>query len=330
MSDFKIAVIIPCFRVRAHILNVISAIGPEVRAIYVVDDQCPEQTGNHVEKNANDPRLTVLRNDKNVGVGGAVVRGYEAAIADGFDVLVKLDGDGQMNPALISELVKPILLGEADYAKGNRFFNLDGLGAMPPVRIIGNAMLSLLAKLSTGYWDIFDPTNGFTAIHTSVAHQLPFEKISRRYFFESDMLFRLNLLRAVVVDIPMDACYGDETSNLKITRVVGEFLVKHLRNLTKRIFYNYFLRDMSLASIELLLGLLLLVMGATFGIWSWATSVHQGIFTPAGTVMLAALPILIGLQLILAFLAYDIAAVPRSAIHKRLSGLRPKIQTHMS
>lgn len=318
----KIAVIIPCFRVRAHILDVLASIGPEVQGIYVVDDSCPEQTADFVEMNSNDPRITVLRNTTNLGVGGAVMKGYEAAITDGYDVMVKIDGDGQMDPALILELVAPIAAGEADYTKGNRFFNLDGLGSMPPVRIFGNAILSFLTKLSSGYWDLFDPTNGYTALHAKVARQLPFEKISSRYFFESDMLFRLSLVRAVVVDIPMDACYGTEKSGLKVNRVVGEFLTKHFRNFTKRVFYNYFLRDMSLASIELLLGMTLLLVGVAFGIWSWTASAHEGVFTSAGTVMLAALPVLVGLQLILAFLAYDISSVPRSPIHKRLSSLR--------
>jgi dolichol-phosphate mannosyltransferase len=146
---------------------------------------------------------------------------------------------------------------------------------------------------------------------------LPFEKSSRRYFFETDMLFRLNTLRAVVVDVPMDAQYGDEVSNLKISKIVGEFLFKHVRNFSKRIFYNYYLRDMSLASIELPMGLFLLISGCGFGAYHWVNSLQAGIVTPAGTVMLAALPILMGIQLILAFLGYDIANVPRRPFHKR-------------
>ena len=173
-----------------------------------------------------------------------------------------------------------------------------------------------MTKLSSGYWDLFDPTNGYTAIHADVARHLPFEKISRRYFFETDMLFRLNTLRAVVVDVPMDAKYGDEVSNLKISKIVGEFLFKHVRNFSKRIFYNYYLRDMSLASIELPLGLVLLISGGSFGVYHWINSIQEGVTTPAGTVMLAALPILMGTQLILAFLGYDIANVPRRPFHK--------------
>ncbi|MFZ2313141.1 MAG: glycosyltransferase family 2 protein [Methylobacter sp.] len=312
----KIVVVIPCYRVTNHVLDVIARVGPEVSTIFVVDDCCPDGSGDLITKNCTDSRVVVLRNPQNLGVGGAVLAGYRAAIEAGVDVIVKIDGDGQMDPSLIPAFVGPIIAGEADYTKGNRFFDLEELRAMPKMRLFGNAVLSFMTKLSSGYWDLFDPTNGYTAIHIDVARHLPFEKISCRYFFETDMLFRLNTLRAVVVDVSMAAKYGDEVSNLKISKIVGEFLVKHVRNFSKRIFYNYYLRDMSLASIELPLGLVLLISGGSFGVYHWINSIKEGVTTPAGTVMLAALPILMGTQLILAFLGYDIANVPRRPFHK--------------
>ncbi|MES2901287.1 MAG: glycosyltransferase family 2 protein [Pseudomonadota bacterium] len=311
-----IAVVIPSFRVTRHILGVIAGIGPEVQHIYVVDDACPEASGDHVAAHCQDPRVVVLRHDKNQGVGAAVMTGYRAAIAAGAAVIVKVDGDGQMDGRLIPDFIAPILAGEADYTKGNRFFDLEQLRCMPPMRLFGNAVLSLLNKVSSGYWDVFDPTNGYTAVHADAARHLPFGKISRRYFFETDMLFRLNTLGAVVVDIPMDAVYGDETSNLKISRIATEFLAKHVRNFFKRVFYNYYLRNMSVASLELPLGVGLFAFGLIYGIKHWIESAHTGLSTPAGTVMLAGLPVLMGAQLVLAFLAYDIASVPRRPIHK--------------
>jgi glycosyltransferase involved in cell wall biosynthesis len=313
----SIAVVIPCYKVRPHILGVLSRMGPEVTRVYVVDDACPVQSGRLVEEECKDPRVQVIRNPVNLGVGGAVLNGYRHAIKDGADVIVKVDGDGQMDPALIPDFVAPILAGEADYAKGNRFFDMEALGSMPRVRLVGNALLSLLTKLSGGYWDLFDPTNGYTAIHANVARLLPFDKISNRYFFETDMLFRLNTLRAVVVDVPMEAKYGDEVSSLSISRIVGEFLFKHVRNFAKRIFYNYYLRDLSLASIELPLGLLLLTGGTAFGAYRWSVAISAGVPSSAGTVMLAALPIMMGIQFLLAFIGYDIASVPRRPIHRR-------------
>jgi len=321
VEDYHIAVVIPSYKVTRHILDVLQGIGPEVQRIYVVDDACPDGSGDFVATHCTDSRVVVLRNAENQGVGGAVMTGYRAAIEDGADVIVKVDGDGQMDPGLILNFVDPILAGEADYTKGNRFFDLEEIRAMPGLRLFGNAVLSFMTKFSSGYWDLFDPTNGYTAIHADVARHLPFKKISSRYFFETDMLFRLNILRAVVVDVPMDAKYSDEVSNLKISKIMGEFLVKHIRNFMKRIFYNYYLRDLSLASIELPLGLALLMSGTSFGLYHWLASAREDATTPAGTVMLAALPILMGVQLILAFLGYDIASVPRRPRHQRLRKL---------
>ena len=307
----RVAVVIPAYRVTRHVLGVIEAIGPEVQGVFVVDDACPDGSGDLVQRTCRDPRVKVLRHSQNQGVGGAVMTGYRAALGAGFDIFVKVDGDGQMDPALIGRFVAPLEAGVADYAKGNRFFDLEEIGQMPALRLVGNAALSFMAKFSTGYWDLFDPTNGYTAIHRAAAARLNFDKISRRYFFETDILFRLNTLRAVVVDVPMDARYGDETSHLRISRILGEFAFKHARNTLKRIFYNYYLRDLSLASLQLPIGLGLMGFGAVFGALRWLESVATGQVATAGTVMLSGLPLLVGLQLLLSFVGHDVAHVPR-------------------
>lgn len=319
-----IAVVIPCFRVRNSILDVLAGIGPECQAIYVVDDACPQYTGDLVEAESHDPRVRVLRNLHNEGVGGATIAGYRAALRDGAEILVKLDGDGQMDPALIPRLVALIQQGEADYVKGNRFFELDGLQSMPTIRLIGNSLLSFANKISTGYWNVFDPTNGFTALHAGVARQLPLDKLSKRFFFESDMLFRLGTLRAVVTDVPMPARYANESSNLHVRSVIFEFAGKHASNALKRLFYNYYLRDFSIASVEIVLGTASLVWGTWFGMTRWLTGISQNVPATSGTVMVAALPVLLGVQLILAFLNFDIQNVPRDVLHKRLLPPHPK------
>lgn len=319
-----IAVVIPCYRVTRHIGDVIAAIGPEVDRIYCVDDCCPDGSGDFIAGSVDDPRVTVLRNTVNLGVGGAVMHGYRRAIEDGATVIVKVDGDGQMDPKLIMSFALPILEGEADYTKGNRFFDLGKIRDMPLIRRLGNLGLSFMAKASTGYWDVFDPTNGYTAVHASVAARLPLDSISTRYFFETDILFRLNTLRAVVLDIPMDARYGDEVSNLKISRIFGEFLAKHIRNAFKRILYNYFLRDMPIASLELTASLLLLGFGVLHGGLHWWHSAQVGMSTPIGTIMIATVCIVAGLQFLLAFLAYDTSNIPKRPIHLRLSGRKAK------
>lgn len=317
VPSLNVAVVIPCYKVKNHVLDVIAGIGQECSKIYAVDDCCPDGSGDFIRQNCQDPRVTVLANPDNRGVGGAVMHGYQVALTDGMDIVVKIDGDGQMDPALLSAFITPIIDGEADYTKGNRFFDLEAIQAMPKIRLYGNSLLSLMTKLSTGYWDLFDPTNGYTAIHRSVLQRLPLHKISERYFFESDMLFRLNICKAVVVDIPMSARYADEISNLRISSIVREFFVKHLRNFGKRIFYNYYLRDMSLASIELPLGILMMLFGILFGSVHWLESNRTGITASTGTVMLSTLPLLMGLQFVLSFLAYDIASTPRRVISRR-------------
>lgn len=315
----QVAVIIPCYRVKSHVLDVIKRIGPEVSSIYVVDDACPEKTGAHVLAHCTDPRVQLIQHEHNRGVGGATITGYEQALQHGADILVKIDGDGQMDPSLIPRFIRPIVRGQADYTKGNRFYDLTQLSQMPNMRLLGNAGLSFMAKLSTGYWNLFDINNGFTALHAKAARCLTLDKISQRFFFESDILFRLGTIRAVVVDIPMDARYADESSNLSISKVIGEFLISHLRNFSKRVFYNYFLRDMTVASLELLLGLGMLCFGIVYGAINWSSAVANGVATPLGTIMLAALPTMLGLQFLLAFVAYDVSSVPRRPIHPDLA-----------
>lgn len=314
MMKKRVAVVVPSYRVAHKVLGVINAIGPEVARIFVVDDCCPEGSGQLVVAHCHDPRVRVIFHEQNRGVGGATMTGFRAALEEGMEIAVKLDGDGQMDPALIPALIRPLLNGQADYCKGNRFFNPDGLVAMPKLRLIGNAVLSFLSKLSSGYWNVFDPTNGFVAIDARVLALLPLDKIDCRYFFESDMLFRLSTFRAKIVDMPMDALYADERSSLKVVKIIPEFLYKHLNRLVKRFVYNYLIRDFNIASLGLIGGLPLLGFGVAFGLSEWAESARTGIPVSSGTVMLAALPIIVGLQFLVLFLNYDINNVPQRPI----------------
>ena len=317
-QPWRVAAVIPCYRVRGQILDVIGGIGPECAAIYVVDDGCPEGSGKLVEEQCRDARVRVIFHGANRGVGAAVTTGYKAALAERANLIVKIDGDGQMDPAEMPRLIAPILQGEADYTKGNRFYSLARIHRMPRVRIVGNAGLSFVTKFSTGYWDIFDPTNGYTAIHGTVAELLPLERVARGYFFESDMLYHLGLVGAVVRDVPIDARYGDEHSSMQLQKVIVPFTLRHGANTVRRIFYNYFLRDFSAASVELLLGAALLAFGTIFGAVQWIEWQARGVGAYSGTVMLAALPVILGVQLLLAFLSFDVARVPRKPLHPQL------------
>lgn len=311
-----IAAVVPSFRVTDRILDVLAAIGPECSQIWVVDDCCPDGSGRLVAERATDPRVRVIFNERNEGVGGAVIAGYRAALAEGADIIVKIDGDGQMDPRLVPALIAPLLRGEADYAKGNRFYSVHNVRTMPRARLLGNAVLSLVTKLSSGYWSVFDPTNGFTAVHAAAVERINLAEVSKRYFFESDMLVKLGGVRAAVIDVPMAAVYRGERSSLRIRSVVPEFLYRHARAFLARILYLYFLRDFSVASLELVWGLLLTAFGVIFGVWHWVVSLQSGITASAGTVLLAALPVLLGVQLLLNFLGYDIANEPRIPLQR--------------
>ena len=312
----RIAVVVPCYRVADQVLAVLAAMPPIVSKIYCIDDACPQGSGDHITAHCHDPRLVVIRHTHNGGVGAATITGYRAALADDMQLVVKIDGDGQMDPALIPRFVRLLTAGEADYCKGNRFHRLGSVGGMPPARLFGNAVLSFLTKLSSGYWQIFDPNNGYTAIHSAALRLLPLDDIDQGYFFESDMLCRLNIARAVVRDIPMDAVYGNETSSLRIHRVITHFAVKHLRNFTRRILYSYYLRDFNLASIEAPLGLAALLFGLMFGGVHWLQAFRGAPYASAGTVMVAALPIIVGVQMLLSAINYDVLNVPTTPLQK--------------
>ncbi len=314
-NDVKIAVVTPCYREKDHVLEVLAAIGPEVSSIFVIDDACPDATGDFVRANNKDPRVTVIRHEKNLGVGGATLTGYKAALEAGADIIVKIDGDGQMDPSLVNHLIQPILMHEADYTKGNRLHRRSAAKGMPFVRLLGNMGLTLLSKLSSGYWDVMDPTNGFTAIHRDAAKELPLEEIAHNFFFESDLLFHLSGIDAVVRDVPMRAKYGGETSHLIVHQVFGLFLCGHIKNAWRRIIHTYFVRDFGFASLNLILGMLLVPIGCLYGGYRWWKSIATGVPATAGTAILSALLIIVGVQLLLAFFAHDTRRVPTQPIH---------------
>lgn len=315
------AVILPCFRVKAKILPLLASIGPEAQFIIVVDDACPEKSGEWVKANSKDPRVHVFFQGKNSGVGGATLRGFVEAYKLGAKILVKLDGDGQMDPRLIPALVQPILQRRADFVKGNRFFTTQVLGSMPWVRLLGNAGISLLAKLTSGYWQVMDPTNGLFAIHASLLPFLEIQKIEKRYFFENDLLFRLGLLRAALLEVPMHSRYGDEKSSLSVTHSLVSFPGKFIVRLFKRILYRYLIRDFNVGSCFLIGGTLLAFFGALFGLYHWELSIQTGTPASSGTVMLAALPTLVGLQMLFFFFIYDVLNIPKEPLHPHLEQL---------
>lgn len=308
-QGLRVAVVVPCHNEGPRVGRVLDAMPEVVDHVVAVDDASTDDTA-AVLRDHPDPRVTVVRLAENRGVGGAVVAGYRKALELGADVCVKVDGDGQMAPSQIPRLVAPLARGRAEYAKGNRFLQPEGLGLMPKVRLLGNGVLSFLTKLVSGYWSIFDPTNGFTAVRTDVLRRLDLSRLHAGWFFETSMLVELSLLDARVEDVEMPARYGDEESSLRILPVLVRFPPLLLGGLLRRFFWRYMIRDFNAVTVCVLAGIPSLGFGVVFGGYHWWRSLETGVPATAGTTLLAALPVLLGFQCLLTALVLDILDEP--------------------
>jgi dolichol-phosphate mannosyltransferase len=315
----NVAIIIPCYRVERHIADVISSIPMRYRTIICVDDASPDATAAAIQR-LGDARVVLLQHARNRGVGGAMKTGYAEGLRRGAEVCVKMDGDGQMSADDLDGLVEPLLCGEAQYAKGNRFVDLRELRSMPARRLFGNAVLSFVSKFASGYWNMLDVTNGFTAVHAELLRRIDFHRISERYFFESSMLIELNILGAAISDVEMPARYGREDSSMRLWRVMTTFPPLLIRGLLYRFYWRYVIEDFGVVSVCVLLGIPFVVFGVVFGAVHWVESIRTQHPATAGTVFVAALPIILGVQLLLAALLLDVLS---SRVRKRRRMRRP-------
>lgn len=314
-STNGIVTVIPAYRVQDTITTVLKDLPAYIKHIIVVDDASPDSSVKLVAAAAQqDPRIILIRHEKNQGVGGAMISGFHKALELGAKIVVKLDGDGQMDSAHIPALVTPLILGKADFTKGNRFRDFVSLRNMPMVRRVGNLGLSFLTKAATGYWNIFDPTNGFFAIRTEVLKQLPLEAIDKRYFFETSLLANLYLVNAFVMDVPMPARYGNETSHLSIRRSLLEFPLKLFSTLIRRILLKYYIYDFSIISLYIVTSIPLLLFGFIFGAIKWIDYASRNIPAPTGTVMLPTLCVILGIQIMLSAIEIDMKSTPSQPI----------------
>ncbi|HEX2978799.1 MAG TPA: glycosyltransferase family 2 protein [Anaerolineaceae bacterium] len=318
--DECVCVVIPMYRVAPYIQNVITSLPTWIWRIVAVDDASPDDSAAQVLA-LNDPRLVLVRNSTNQGVGGAMLTGMNQAVELGATVIVKVDGDGQMPVEYLDRLVQPILQGQADYVKGNRFYHTSEITRMPFVRRLGNISLSFLTKMASGYWNVFDPTNGYISIDAESYKTIDQEHIHRRYFFESSMLMELNLSRAVVCEVTMPARYAGEASSLSIPHVLTEFPPHLIKALFRRLWLQYFVLDFSVGSLFIVAGSLLTLFGLVWGAAWWRQSILTGRTASTGTVMLAVLPFILGFQMLLQSIVFDVQNVPRRVI-SRLAGRR--------
>ena len=304
MNKYRLAVVIPAFRAAESLGPVLAAMPSYVDHVIVVDDCSPDDLKGAVEA-AGDERIIYLRHERNKGVGGAVVSGYAKALEIGADLVAKVDADGQMDPAYLGRLALLALKWDCDYVKANRFGRISHLEGMPRARLLGNICLGFLTKAVSGYWNVFDPQNGYTLITGRMLKRLELDRIDESYFFENSMLIHLNVLRARVGELYLPARYGGEKSSMKLIRILTTFPLKLARGFAFRVFQKYILRSTSPVFIYLLFGILGLGWGTFFGAFIWIRSYLSGQVATTGQALLAVLPFLLGWTAVLQAVSLD-------------------------
>lgn len=304
-NNLTIAVAIPCYKVEQHIEGVVASLPGFVDRVLLVDDGSPDATGAIVDRlAATHSHVAALHHDTNCGVGGAMKSAFAAAMQTEVDVVVKLDGDGQMDPAYIAPLIDA--LEGAEFSKGNRLFDRNQLRRMPALRRMGNMGIGFMVKAASGYWNVSDPVNGFFAIRTSTLRKMEFRRLADRFFFESSLLIELYYTGASISEVPMPAIYGSEKSNLSIGKTLIGFPPRLVKAWLRRLRLCYFVFDFNICSLYLIVGLPLFLFGLVFGLCQWIHYASISSPSPTGTIMVAVLTFILGFQLLLAAAQYDI------------------------
>ncbi|MFF2274912.1 glycosyltransferase family 2 protein [Agromyces sp. NPDC058126] len=303
-----VAAVVPAYKEERMISRVIDTMPAYVDHIVIVDDCSPDGTSD-VVRASTDPRVTLIRHEVNQGVGGAIITAHRKAMALGADVNVVMAGDAQMDPAYLPGLLDRVTEDGYGFAKANRFYSPESFKGMPAHRVFGNIALSFLTKMASGYWNLFDPQNGYTAIRTEVLERVPLDRVATRYSFENDLLIHLNILQVPAVDVPIPAIYGDEVSSIRLSKVVPELIGRLWSGFWSRVWYRYVLWSFSPIALLGFLGLLLFVFGVGVSVWM-VFQIAASVVATAATVMLAALPLMIGTQLLVSALQLDIQATP--------------------
>ena len=315
-----ISAVVPAYKEELMIATVIETMPAFVDHIVIVDDCSPDATSD-VVRASTDPRVHLIRHEVNQGVGGAIITGHKTAIALGSEINVIMAGDAQMDPAYLPALLDKVTDEGYGFAKANRFFAPESFEGMPRYRVFGNIVLSFMTKLASGYWHLFDPQNGYTAVRTEVLERVPLDHVARRYSFENDLLIHLNILQVPAVDVPVPAVYGDEVSSIKLRTVIPELMNMLLKGFWRRIWYRYVLWSFSPIALLLFMGLLLFGFGIAVAIWV-CFQVASSVVATAATVMLAALPLMIGTQMLISALQLDIQASPSTPSFRRFDDSR--------
>ena len=300
----SVAVVVPAYREEELIGPTLGGIPGFVDRVYVVDDASPDGTAERA-RSFGDPRVEVITHERNEGVGAAILTGYERSLADGSDVTAVMAGDNQMDPAELEQLVRPVARGEVDYAKANRLFTGEAWRVIPRHRYIGNAILSLLTKIASGYWHVADSQSGYTAISRKMLAQLDRDRIYRGYGFPNDMLVHLNVWNARVRDFPARPVYGvGERSDIRLRRVVPRISWLLLKGFLWRLREKYVIRDFHPLVFFYVLGFVMTGAGLALGVVETALRI-AGNAVSVGTVVLIALLLIAGSQFTLFAMWFD-------------------------
>jgi glycosyltransferase involved in cell wall biosynthesis len=298
-----VAVVVPAYNEEALVASTVAGIPAFVDRIIVVDDGSKDATAERAQ--AGDPRVEVIRHEKNLGVGGAIVTGYRRAIAEELEVTCVMAADGQMDPEDLEALVRSVALGECDYAKANRLFTGQAWQLIPRTRYLGNAALSFLTKIASGYWHVADSQSGYTAVNLETLKMLDLERVYRRYGFPNDLLVHLNVWNRRVRDYPSRPIYGvGERSGIRLRRVVPRISWLLAKGFFWRMKEKYVIRDFHPLVLFYMLGLTLFVAGILLGLLETGLR-FAGNTIPFATIVLVALFVISGLQLLLFAMWFD-------------------------
>lgn len=305
--NLKVAAILPAYNEEKLIAKTITTLPDYIDDIIAVDDCSSDNTLQIIENLAKeDKRVKAVHLDPNEGIGGAYLHGFEKALGDDMDLVVTMAGDAQCNPDYISKMIDTLIDDNLDYVKANRFVHLDALQQMPKFRRIGNTIITILTKFSTGYYSIFDSQNGYGVFKAKTLENMPMEAIGRRYDYENTLLIALSIMGAKVKDEPVPAIYGEEVSTIPVFMTTLRALRVVWKGFWKRIYYKYVVYGLHPIALFLFSGLLLTLIGSVCGLFILFEKIFNNLSPSTGTVMLCVLPLILGFQLLLTALTMDV------------------------
>ena len=303
-KGLRVAVVVPAYNEERHVGDVIKTAPAWVDHILVIDDGSTDGTVAAARAVA-DSRTEVIQRLQNGGVGAAIMTGHRRAMELGADVDLVMAGDAQMDPDYASDLIDPIADEGYGFTKANRFFSMSSFAGMPRLRIFGNVVLSFMTKLASGYWHLFDPQNGYTAIHRHALDRIPLDRIRLGYEFENDLLIYLSIARVRAKDVPVPARYGTEVSGIRLFREIWRLSRLLAAGFWRRIWWKYVIHSFSPVALLLFTGLALIGFGLVVGVFVVVHTLGPATAS-AGTVLLSAAPILSGMHLLISALVLDI------------------------